>query len=381
LPERPSFTFDPLFHAGTYYVQEASSMFLEQVILHIAKDKDVTCLDISAAPGGKSTHLISLLTADSLLVSNDVIRSRSLILAENMAKWGYPNHLVTNSDPKDFGKLKNVFDLIVADLPCSGEGMFRKDPASRDEWSVANVELCALRQRRIVHDVWDALKPGGYLVYSTCTFNIEENEYNVFQLSQEIDAEIISIPVKPDWNISGSLKHDIPVYRFFPHKTQGEGFFMAILRKKSTDFKEIKYKSKFLKTASPLRDYLLHPEKFVFQNTTAIPKNHSELYIYLTDNLKIINAGIPVGEWKGRDFIPSAALALSTALNRKKFTNVELSYNETIQYLKNEALNLPADTPKGFVLVHYQDVPLGFVKNIGSRANNLYPKEWRIRKM
>ncbi|MDR2145321.1 MAG: rRNA cytosine-C5-methyltransferase [Tannerella sp.] len=380
LPERPSFTFDPLFHAGTYYVQEAASMFLEQAFLYLVENKNVTCLDLCAAPGGKSTHLISLLSADSLLVSNEVIRSRSLILAENMAKWGYPNSLVTNSDPKDFGKLKNVFDVVVADLPCSGEGLFRKDPTSRDEWSVANVELCAARQRRIVHDVWDALKPGGYLVYSTCTFNTEENEDNVLKLSQELDAEIITIPVKPEWNITGSLKHDIPVYRFFPHKTWGEGFFMAVFRKKPDDFKEIGYKSKLSKTASPLQDYLLNPEKFVFQNTSAIPEKQREIFGYLSDNLNVINQGIQLGEWKGRDFIPSAALALSTELNREKFPNVELSYNEAIQYLRKETLNLSAGILKGFILVHYQNVPLGFMKNIGNRANNLYPKEWRIRK-
>jgi 16S rRNA C967 or C1407 C5-methylase (RsmB/RsmF family)/NOL1/NOP2/fmu family ribosome biogenesis protein len=383
LPERPSFTFDPLFHAGTYYVQEASSMFLEQVILQITdNNKPVVCLDLCAAPGGKSTHLISLLPDDSLLVSNEVIRSRSVILAENMIKWGYPNSIVTSGDPKDFGKAKHFFDIIVADLPCSGEGMFRKDRESRKEWSPANVELCAARQRRIIHDVWDALKPGGYLVYSTCTFNPEENEDNIVRIAQESDAEIIRIPTKPEWNISGALRHDIPVCRFFPHKTAGEGFFIAVLQKKEGDAVRIKSQPvpPPAKSNDQNRDVLLSPDRFYFSDNNAILKTILNYYQNIGKYLRIISAGIQLGEWKGKDFIPSVSLALSTELNREKFIHVELSYNEAIKYLQSEAVLLPGGTPKEHVLVTFQDRPLGFVKNLGSRANNLYPKEWRIRK-
>lgn len=214
LPERLSFTFDPLFQNGTYYVQEASSMFLEQAIRTYVQEP-VACLDLCAAPGGKSTHLLSLLPEGSVLVSNEVIRSRSYILAENIQKWGYPNHVVTNNDPAELGELTHLFDVIVTDVPCSGEGMFRKDTDSTGEWSVANVELCASRQRRILHDIWNALKPGGLLVYSTCTYNTEEDEENIQYIIDELGAEPLSIPIDDAWGVCGALKYANSVYRFF----------------------------------------------------------------------------------------------------------------------------------------------------------------------
>ena len=242
LPERLSFTFDPLFHAGAYYVQEASSMFLEQAIRSHVKTP-VRCLDLCAAPGGKSTHLAACLPEGSLLVSNEVIRNRSHILAENIAKWGNPNCIVTNNDPEEIGHLTHFFDVIVADVPCSGEGMFRKDTDSTGEWSVANVELCAGRGRRIIHDVWNALKPGGLLIYSTCTYNMEEDEENIHYITEELGAETLPIPIKDEWQITGPLKYNHPVYRFFPHKTKGEGFFLAALRKADGETEEIRFKN------------------------------------------------------------------------------------------------------------------------------------------
>ena len=243
LPERLSFTFDPLFHAGAYYVQEASSMFLEQAVRSHVKTP-VRCLDLCAAPGGKSTHLAACLPEGSLLVSNEVIRSRSHILAENIAKWGNPNCIVTNNDPKEIGCLTHFFDVIIADVPCSGEGMFRKDTDSTGEWSIANVELCAGRGRRIIHDVWNALKPGGLLIYSTCTYNTEEDEENIHYITEELGAEALPIPIKDEWQITGPLKYNHPVYRFFPHKTKGEGFFLAALRKADGETEEIRFKNK-----------------------------------------------------------------------------------------------------------------------------------------
>ncbi|MDR2385445.1 MAG: RsmB/NOP family class I SAM-dependent RNA methyltransferase [Tannerella sp.] len=383
LSERPSFTFDPLFHAGTYYVQEAASMFLEQIIMKITDSRPVVCLDLCAAPGGKSTHLVSLLPEDSLLVSNEVIRSRSVILAENLVKWGYPNSIVTSNAPKDFSRLKHFFDIIVADLPCSGEGMFRKDRKSRQEWSVANVELCAARQRRIVRDVWEALKPGGFFIYSTCTFNTEENEDNIICIAGEFGAQILEIRILPQWNVTGALKHDIPVYRFFPHKTAAEGFCIALLQKKESGAaggRHIVSAFPSVKCNYSDIDVLLSPEKFCFIDNRAIPKINFNCYRIMDKFLNVVSAGIYLGEWKRKDFIPSISLALSTSLNREKFVNAALSCADAIKYLQNEAINLSGDTPKGFVLVNYRNVPLGFVKNIGNRSNNLYPGEWRIRK-
>lgn len=416
LKMRPSFTYEPMFHAGTYYVQEASSMFLEQAVKTVLQKtgaSPINVLDLCAAPGGKSTHLLALLPENGLLVSNEVIRSRSMILAENITKWGVPNTIVTQNDPKDFGKLTRFFDLIVADLPCSGEGMFRKDRASRSEWSLDNVKLCASRQRRIVRDVWDALKPGGWLIYSTCTFNTEENEDNVQSLAEELGAKVILIPTEKEWNIAGALKHNLPAYRFFPHRTAGEGFFLALMQKEDSAPEQtaatmqtvatkqtvgtkqtigtkqsIGAKSNKQRPAVPeqIRNLLLQPEDFSFftagKSATqihAIPEIHAKNRALLSERLHIISAGVRLGEFKGADFIPDISLALSTKLNPRAFPTVELSYEQAIAYLERETITVPESTPKGHLLVTFRNTPLGFVKNIGARTNNLYPREWRIR--
>jgi len=390
LPERLPFTFDPLFHAGTYYVQEASSMFLEQAIRNLVHHP-VNCLDLCAAPGGKSTHLASVLPEGSLLVSNEVIRSRSHILAENMDKWGNPNSIVTNNDPSEIGRLTHLFDVIVADVPCSGEGMFRKDPESMKEWSVNNVNLCAARQRRIIHDIWDALKPGGLLVYSTCTYNTEENEENIQYIIDEMGAEALTIPLSPESMITGALKYNNPVYRFFPHKTKGEGFFLAVLQKTGGEEYVYRNKSKNKKEKgkntpvipSIVNEWLINREQYtinLMQDTlSAIPTVHSEVYNRISDELRVVNAGIRLGEIKGKDIIPAHGLALSSALNRLAFIIQEVHWLQAIKYLQKEPLLLPEGIEKGYVLITYQDRPLGFVKHLGNRANNLYPQEWRIR--
>lgn len=390
LPERLSFTFDPLFHAGAYYVQEASSMFLEQAIRRFV-DSPVKCLDLCAAPGGKSTHLLSLLPEGSLLVSNEVIRSRSYILAENIAKWGNPNNIVTNNDPEEIGQLTHLFDVIVTDVPCSGEGMFRKDTDSTGEWSVANVNLCAARQRRIIHDIWDALKPGGLLIYSTCTYNTEEDEDNIHYIIEELGAEALAIPVEDAWQITGPLRHPHPVYRFFPHKTKGEGFFLAALRKAPGEVEELRPKSKSKKEKSKpapsipasIKQWIQQPDNYRLETVNdtirAIPTAHDETLQLLASRLRIVSAGVALGEIKGKDILPEHALALSTILHKDAFPSVEVSWEEAIKYLRKEALVLPPDTPKGYVLIRYNNYPIGFAKHLGNRANNLYPQEWRIR--
>ena len=390
LPERLSFTFDPLFHAGGYYVQEASSMFLEQVIQTQIKEP-AKCLDLCAAPGGKSTHLLSLLPEGSLLVSNEVIRSRSNILAENIAKWGNPHSFVVNNDPEEIGKLTHFFDVILADVPCSGEGMFRKDTDSTGEWSVANVELCAGRQRRIIHDIWNALAPGGILIYSTCTYNTDEDEDNIHYIIEELGAEALEIPLREGWNITGALKYSHPVYRFFPHKTKGEGFFLAILRKAEGVRAEIRYKNKEKKQKGKLipniptniKTWINESDNFFFDivenSIYALPKTTKEPYTLIKERLKLLSSGIYLGEIKGKDIIPAHELALSTSLNKDIFPSIELNWESSIKYLRKETLILPNQTEKGYVLVHYKGYPLGFVKHLGNRANNLYPQEWRIR--
>lgn len=384
LKERPSFTFDPLFHAGAYYVQEASSMFLEQVIKQYVNDKTIRLLDVCAAPGGKSTHLLSLLPEESLLVVNEVIRQRANILNENITKWGNSNVIVTNNDVSNFNRLKHFFDVILVDAPCSGEGMFRKDNESINHWSLKNVALCAERQQRILANVWESLKPGGILIYSTCTYNQTENEDNIQWLIDTFDAETIPVDIEPDWNIATPIHPHY--YRFFPHKVKGEGFSLCVVRKKEGDVTQPKQKkttpNKYKLTAS-VKDWIVNSNDYeAIQNNnqwSLIPKFAYSDYQLLSNHLKIISAGTTFAEIKGKDLAPIQSLALSNILNTDAFEKITIDWQTAIKYLQKEPIVLPENTPKGYVLLMYEETPLGFVKNIGTRANNLYPQEWRIR--
>ena len=337
LKQRPNFTFDPLFHAGCYYVQEAASMFLDEVLRQCisltSHLSPLTSLDLCAAPGGKSTLLRAALPEDCVLYSNEPIRNRASILLENVTKWGYDNHYVTNAYPKDYRKSKMKFDIILCDVPCSGEGMFRKDETTIREWSPQQVEKCWQLQRDIVSDAWRCLNDGGLLIYSTCTFNTKENEENIrWMLSEFDDAQIVPIETKPEWNITGSLLNgfDEPVYRFIPGISRGEGLFMCVLSKGE----RLTVRSR--RTAS------LKPS-----------------------DRKSEAVGL-------KPLISDVTLQASDI-------NVELNYAQAMAYLRHEALVLPEDTPCGLVNVCFMGHPLGLVKNIGTRANNLYPKEWKIK--
>ena len=391
LPERPAFTFDPLLHAGAYYVQEASSMFLEQAVRSYASGP-VRCLDLCAAPGGKSTHLAALLPEGSVLVCNEVIRSRAYVLAENVAKWGRGDTVVLNNDPEEIGRaLPHFFDVIVADVPCSGEGMFRKDPDSVREWSVENVQLCAARQRRIIHDIWEALRPGGLLIYSTCTYNPEEDEENVRYIIETFGAEALSVPTRPEWGVAGATRYDAPCYHFFPHRARGEGFFLAVLRKAEGEWREPreakgrKERGKnvpsipkealgFLKAE---KEYVLSWDGNCLRAYTRSVSD--ALSSLLRSPLRSLSVGTRLGEMKGKDLVPAHELALSADVNPDAFPAAEVDWAEAIRYLRKEALTLPPSVGRGYVLLRYRGFPLGFVKNLGNRANNLYPQEWRIR--
>ena len=342
--------------------------------------------------------------AGSLLVANEVIRNRSQILAENLTKWGYPGVVVTNNDPADFADLEGFFDVILTDVPCSGEGMFRKDPVAVSEWSPENVEICWQRQRRIISDIWPSLKPGGLLIYSTCTYNTQEDEENIRWMRDEFGAEILPVDAPAAWNITGNLLagEDFPVYRFLPHRTKGEGFFLAVLRKPEGETLRIRYKStvsqvkkKAGASASKTnagaskeqllaaRAWLLSADDYEISangmNIVAFPKEYISGLSVLQQSLRVIQAGVTLAEVKGKDLIPNHALAMSTVQASDVFPREEISYEQAIAYLRKEAIVLPDTAPRGYVLLTYKDVPLGFVKNIGNRANNLYPQEWRIR--
>jgi 16S rRNA C967 or C1407 C5-methylase (RsmB/RsmF family)/NOL1/NOP2/fmu family ribosome biogenesis protein len=383
LAERPNFTLDPLLHAGVYYVQEAGSMFLDEVLRQLKEGSLLdgvttslplwerqgggSCLDLCAAPGGKSTLLRAALPDDCVLYSNEPDRRRANILMENIQKQGHPNVIVTNNYAIDYQRTGMTCDLIVCDVPCSGEGMFRKDYGAIDEWSLQNVMKCAALQRSIIEDIWPCLNEGGVMVYSTCTFNLHEDEENVKWICETLGAELIPIETKDEWNITGSLLKgwDKPVYRFIPGTTKGEGLFMAVLKKTPQPPKGV-----FVDSNNPSKASL--QQKKVSKK---LPLGG------MGGLLRILSDGHPVGTQKGKNIIPAHAEALLINLPKDKYPFAELSKEDALKYLHHEAIVLDADVPKGFVVVTYQGHPLGFVKNIGNRANNLYPQEWKIRNL
>ena len=391
LAERPKFTYDPAFHAGAYYVQEASSMFVWQALEQLV-ERDAVVLDMCAAPGGKSTAIAQYLSEEGFLVSNEYVPQRAHVLVENITKWGAPNCVVTNNAPRHFEKLKSRFDAILVDAPCSGEGMFRKDERAREEWSEANVEMCVERQREILQSAWEVLRPGGVLIYSTCTFNRHENEEQVQWLIDEMEAEYLPIKIGEDWMITETERG----YRFLPHKTRGEGLFMAAVRKqggiengelrienacsKKRSDKKAKRVNKVGDSQLSTND-LLRGEYSVVESEGryyAVQKERVDLVEECRKMLNVLSFGVQMYEQKGKDLIPQAALALSQVYVRGAYPEAELSYEEAISFLRKEAIVL-ADAPRGFVLVTYGGLPLGWVKNIGNRCNNLYPEFWRIR--
>jgi 16S rRNA C967 or C1407 C5-methylase (RsmB/RsmF family)/NOL1/NOP2/fmu family ribosome biogenesis protein len=390
LPVRPSFTLDPCFHGGAYYVQEAGSMLIEQAFTSIKKAEKQLILDLCAAPGGKSTHLLTLLKPGDLLVSNEVIRSRAVILQENIQKWGSSNVVVTNNDPKDFVHLKNIFDVVVVDAPCSGEGLFRKDHAAIGEWSINNTQLCAARQKRIISEAWECLKPGGYLIYSTCTFNPGENEENLQWLTEQNEASPIEIKTEEPWNIETIRYKNIIGYQTFPHKTRAEGFFIGILRKNGNPEKNKKLpKSNSKKWVSPS---LKTNSNFVnwindSQNEDFLQKGDDSFFLksewhplisVFEKYLNILQAGTPVATLKGTQFSPHPALALSCDFNTEAFHHEDLTLEQSLRYLQRENIHIEGNKT-GWILVKYNNLPLGWMKNIGNRTNNYFPKERRIR--
>ncbi len=325
LPQRPNFTYDPLLHAGCYYVQEAASMFLDTVLQQWLPDAPVVAVDCCAAPGGKSLLMRTALAEGSVLLSNEPLRNRANILAENVAKWGYADHIVTNNYPRDYRRAKVTADVVLCDVPCSGEGMFRKDEATIREWSVSHVEQCARLQREIVTDAWACLADGGLFVYSTCTFNTHENEENIRWMMDELGAAVLSVDIEADWHITGSLLEGftLPVFRFIPGISRGEGLFLCVLRKGGQWQQGVSAKS--LRRAMQGLNVLARP-------------------------------------------VVEQAVAM-----------VEVDYRQAMAYLRREALVLGSDVPRGVVGICFDGHLLGMAKNIGNRANNLYPKEWKIR--
>ncbi len=390
LKERPSFTYDPLFHAGAYYVQESSSMYLEQVLRQsVDLLKPLKVLDACAAPGGKSTHLLSLLHPDSLVVCNEVIQNRNAVLRENLTKWGVANAVVTQNDTKDFGALGEFFDVILIDAPCSGEGLFRRDKDAIKEWSEKNVEICAVRQRDILKDLVPALKNGGVIIYSTCTFEEAENEHNMQWAGEQLDLVPVHVQsATTDQSIAQMAPY---TFRFYPHKVKGEGFFIGALRKGTAQdveqgaAREFGRRRQFdvvekTKVPAQLSGLLKDGKWFYFQFKNELhfaPEVLQQAITHLSAHLNLKKIGTALGALKGTDALPAHELALSNNIHQG-VSRIEVDRDTAIRYLKCETIKLEGE--KGFHLLTYQGVPLGWVKVIPNRVNNCYPSAWRILK-
>jgi NOL1/NOP2/sun family putative RNA methylase len=389
LKSRISFTLDPIFHAGAYYVQEASSMFLEFILDKLPIEKlDLKVLDACASPGGKSTILSSWLANKGILVANEIIKHRANILLENITKWGIGNTMVTSNDPRSFSKLNNVFDVVLVDAPCSGEGMFRKDNAAVLEWSEQQTIACADRQKEILTNLIPTIKNDGYLIYSTCTFNTTENEEIIEWLFETFNfIEVPKLEIDNNWGIVTTKVNGNCCYRFFPHRLKGEGLFYCILQNKSEDYPAKKQQKKNSNLKDTLLqsnynnwikesiDYDFFEEKNIIR---ALPQGMLELKKKLEQHLFILDYGVQVAEVKGKDFNPLHSLAMFVDINKEIFNAIEVSKDEALKFLAKETFAV--ETKKnGWHLIIYTTYTLGWCKVVNGRINNYYPKEWRIR--
>ena len=378
---RPSFTFDPDWHAGRYYVQDASSMFISHVIRHFVHDP-VRYLDLCAAPGGKTTAAIQALPPQSLVVANEIVPPRARVLADNVIRWGAPRCVVTSNAPAQIGKFTHFFDVIAADVPCSGEGMMRKDAEAVSQWSPDLVTQCALRQREILKDVWQALRPGGLLIYSTCTYNRQENEEIADYVLQELGATSLEVPVEASWNIHPAIGSDAHGYRFMPHRVDGEGLFMAVFRKDGdAPRQDFRIKEKNIKKVDEMgKKWLSAPEAFILDQqgdlSIAVPQDIRREVAAMRDSLNVLHAGVELATVMGRKLVPHHALAMSLARAEDAFPTCEVDYPTALRYLRGESITI--DAPRGYVLIACDGAILGFANNLGNRANNLYPKPLRI---
>ena len=430
LSKRPQFTLNPLLHGGAFYVQDASSTIYERLVSELLRRDDfprpqggLKVLDMCAAPGGKTTAVINALPDTATVVANEYVEKRARILEENLMKWGFPNVIVTNSDTAVIADCGALFDLVTVDAPCSGEGMMRKEEEARRQWSRGLVEQCAALQRDILRNAVRALKPGGFLIYSTCTFNPEENERNAEYITTGLGLkpiEILPEGVPETCRRVSAEVSDVPALRFMPHITRGEGLFVSIFRKDDaagTDDDIPDYATLTEKRTKKSRNRNCNRKNNSKGNnparsedfTTLLTRDSTFIVSDLKNNdwkesvsekgvvslfspevealsemlgkVRILSCGVKAGEIKGKDLVADASLALSVALDGKRFPNVDLSHDDALKYLRRESVTLGADLPKGIVTVSYRGIKLGTAKHLGNRTNNLYPSYWRIRNL
>lgn len=391
LAERPAFTHDMLFQAGCYYVQEAGSMFIEHAVRSaVDLNSDLAVFDVCASPGGKSTLLNSLLSTGSLLVANEVVKPRAEVLAQNLAKWGTANVIVTNNDPSAFAGVVEAFDLILVDAPCSGSGLFRKQHDAVAEWSLDNVNLCSQRQKRILAEVLIGLKPGGVLVYSTCSYSVSENEFIADWLVREYGLESLQVPLQADWKIveTRSDEQHAYGYRFYPDRVRSEGFFCAVFRKPGQDEgagASRKNRHEHLTVLKPKEKELFRPwlenietlemvkfkDDYLATNVMALQFANRYPQLYLK------KLGTNIGSMVRNDVIPHQDLAWS--IHRSpEVQHVACTDEEALRFMKKDLQAIGGE--KGWNLMTFDGYGLGWIKNLGSRLNNYLPNEFRILK-
>lgn len=383
LDHKHAFITDPLFYAGAYYIQESNSQFLSHVMKQLLACKtNQRVLDLCAAPGGKSTLIASQLDESSLLVANETIKSRVKVLEENIVRWGLPNVVIANNDPADFAKTYQYFDMIVIDAPCSNEGMFMKNKTAIEEWTWNNVNICQARQRKIISNIYDALKPGGFLVYSTSTFNRQENEDNVLWMQTTFNLKAVPVQTDASWPIAGFMEN---TYRFWPHKVKGEGMFLAVLQKTEGPAKQHRFpythkQDKKINSAE-MALYLNRAEDFDLSieqdEVIAIQKKFAPEISYLNHVLNLKKRGVTIGTLaKNGSLVPDHQLAQSISVN-KNIPGIALTLTQAQQFLQKQNITLQT-TQLGWYLVTYNALNLGWIKVLPNRINNYLPNELRI---
>lgn len=364
-------------------------MFLEQAMRQLTDPgRPLRVLDCCAAPGGKSTLLQSLLPPDSLLVCNEVIRNRANILSENLTKWGAANVVVTNNDPRDIAALEGYFDVIVVDAPCSGSGLFRREPEAIEEWSPANVQLCSQRQQRILADCWPALRQDGLLIYSTCSYSRDEDEAILDWLVSDLNAVCCPLELSREWNIVETVSaRGARGYRFYPDRVKGEGFFLACFRKR--DGGTFAPPRRLTAPERPSKQEQERLREWVRQDMGLYFFRHQEVIHALPEvlgrelpvlqsSLYLRKAGVTLGAFPAKEFIPDHELALSTVIS-SQVPSVTVAHDEALRYLRKDEVRLDTGS-RGWAVVRYEEYNLGWVKVLVNRVNNYYPKDWRILK-
>lgn len=388
VPSKVLFAADPAWHQGMYYVQEPSSMAASAAMARLmAMARNGTAplrvLDACAAPGGKTIGIIDCLSDSDLVVANEYDPHRCNILLENLSKRGAPNVAVSRGDARAYGAVGETFDIIAADVPCSGEGMMRKEEVAVQQWSPALVSQCAQLQAGILQSLWAALKPGGYLLYSTCTFNTAENEENISRLIRECGAESVDLGAAPEGAV-GSVLPGIHAWRMYPGRVQGEGQFIAAVRKPMGTQQTAKQRAAVFKAVPcPVPQLIVEPENYIYiqaNGIEAVAREHAAFLAALGKQVHLARTGLPVAEAKGREFAPAHELAMSTVFRAEAMPAINLNRVDALQYLRGNAINeLPEGIQRAYAAVLYGGVPLGLAKCVGRRANNLYPAQLRLR--